>query len=203
MNIKNASFLTSSPDLKRCPAGNLPEYAFAGRSNVGKSSLINMLTNHKKLAKISSTPGKTQLINHFVINEEWYLVDLPGYGYAKVSKKISSQFVKAIENYLLKRDSLMCVFALADIRVPMQENDSFFYQWLGINQIPFVILFTKCDKLSGNKIRQQLDQYKKAMEKDWEEMPPYFLTSSKDKTGRDEVLGFIEKTNGLFSPSAA
>lgn len=198
MEIKQAEFIISSTDVNKCPAAEKPEYAFIGRSNVGKSSLINMLTNRKGLAKISGKPGKTQLINHFLINTNWYLVDLPGYGYASVSKGKRIEFAKFINQYLQKRGNLMCLFVLLDSRHKPQKIDMEFMQWLGENNIPFVMCFTKQDKLSKLESAKNLAHYKKEMKQIWQELPPIFLTSSSNKKGKDEVLQFIDKTNKLF-----
>lgn len=198
MQIKQAEFIISSTDVNKCPSAEKPEYAFIGRSNVGKSSLINMLTNRKGLAKISGKPGKTQLINHFLINTNWYLVDLPGYGYASVSKGKRIEFAKFINQYLQKRENLMCLFVLLDSRHKPQKIDMEFMQWLGKNNIPFVMCFTKQDKLSKLESAKNLAHYKKEMKQIWQELPPIFLTSSSNKKGKDEVLQFIDKTNKLF-----
>jgi len=195
MIIKTAEFITSSSDYKQCPSEEHLEYAFIGRSNVGKSSLINMLTQHKKLAKISSAPGKTQLINHFLINENWYLVDLPGYGYAKVSKNKREKFSKLNKDYILKREQLMLLFVLIDIRLEPQKIDLEFMEWLGEKRIPFTMLFTKADKLSSSKINKNKIAYQKKMLERWEIMPPYFVTSAVDKRGREEVLNYIDQLN--------
>ena len=195
MLIKTAEFTLSSPMLSMCPQDTKPEYAFIGRSNVGKSSLINMLTNNKRLAKTSQTPGKTLLINHFIINREWYLVDLPGYGYAKRSKKEVQKLDQMIRGYILGREQLVNVFVLVDIRLEPQNIDMEFINWLGISGIPFSIVFTKADKLSASKVRQNVDNYVKHMLEMWEEMPPYFITSAEKGDGRDEVLDYIEKIN--------
>ena len=197
MIIKTAEFITSSSDYKQCPKENYTEYAFIGRSNVGKSSLINMLTQHKKLAKISSAPGKTQLINHFLINDNWYLVDLPGYGYAKVSKNKREKFSKLNKDYILKREQLMLLFVLIDIRLEPQKIDLEFMEWLGEKQIPFMIVFTKADKLSSSKINKSKIAYQKKMLEKWEVMPPYFVSSSVDKRGREEILNYIEELNNM------
>lgn len=196
--IKSAQFVISNTDVLKCPAPNLPEYAFIGRSNVGKSSLINMLCNRKDLAKTSGKPGKTQLINHFLINEKWYLVDLPGYGYAQTSKDKREKWDKFIQEYILTRANLMCLMVLVDCRIPPQKIDVEFMNWLGENQIPFVMIFTKADKLTKGKLSENIEHYKSEMTKHWEELPKYFLTSSEKKEGRDDVLEFIEKTNKLF-----
>ena len=178
-----------------CPKDNKPEYAFIGRSNVGKSSLINMLTNHKGLAKTSATPGKTLLINHFIINNEWYLVDLPGYGYAKRSKKEVGKLEQMISGYILQREQLVNVFLLVDVRLEPQKIDLEFIQWLGDSSIPFAIVFTKADKLSAMKVSQQVETYKKVLLETWEELPPVFITSAEKRQGRDEVLDYIDRIN--------
>ena len=195
MEIKKAEFTLSAPMVSMCPKDTKPEYAFIGRSNVGKSSLINMLTNNKKLAKTSATPGKTLLINHFIINNEWYLVDLPGYGFAKRSKKEIAKLDQMIQGYILQREQLVNVFVLVDIRLEPQKIDLEFIEWLGLSGIPFSIVFTKGDKLTPNKCRQAMEAYSKTLSETWEEMPPMFLTSAEKKDGRDEVLGYIEKIN--------
>lgn len=194
MTIKEARFLKSSTGLKGCPRDDLPEYAFIGRSNVGKSSLINMLTNRNKLAKTSSTPGKTQLINHFLINEEWYLVDLPGYGYARMPVAERGKMKKMIREYVLKRQNLVCLFLLIDARLEMQKTDRQFLHFLGSNQVPFAMVFTKTDKITPMQVRQNTDQYKKNLLESWESLPPVFLTSALHKKGRGELLEFIQKT---------
>ncbi len=181
--------------VSMCPQDNKPEYAFIGRSNVGKSSLINMLTNNRKLAKTSSMPGKTILINHFIINKEWYLVDLPGYGYAKRSKKEQVKLEQMIRGYILGREQLVNVFVLVDVRLEPQAIDLEFINWLGMSSIPFSLVFTKADKLTANKVRQQVQAYVNKMLETWEEMPPYFVTSSEKAVGRDEVLDYIEQIN--------
>lgn len=198
MKIKSAEFIISNTNLKKCPKPDKPEYAFIGRSNVGKSSLINLLTGRTKLAKISGKPGKTQLINHFLINGSWYLVDLPGYGYAKTSKKNRELWAGFIKEYILTRSSLMNLFVLIDSRHEPQKNDTDFMEQLGNNEIPFVIIFTKADKISKKKLNENILFYKKQMEKTWETMPDYFISSVTDKRGQDEILTFIEKTNKLF-----
>lgn len=195
MEIKTAAFSLSAPMVSMCPNDTKPEYAFIGRSNVGKSSLINMLTNHSKLAKTSSTPGKTLLINHFIINKEWYLVDLPGYGFAKRSKKEVDRLDQMIRGYILQREQLANVFVLVDIRLEPQKIDLEFIEWLGVSNIPFSIVFTKADKLSATKANQSVEAYKQKLLETWEELPPMFLTSSEKKQGRDEVLGYIEQIN--------
>ncbi|MGG5575890.1 ribosome biogenesis GTP-binding protein YihA/YsxC [Myroides sp. C15-4] len=196
MKINTAAFVMSNSEVSKCPNEPLPEYAFIGRSNVGKSSLINMLTNSKNLAKTSSRPGKTQLINHFKINSNWFLVDLPGYGYAKVSKKTKSVFQKFITEYFEKRQQLVSAFVLIDIRHEAQKIDLEFMEYLGETGIPFAIIFTKADKVGKTKIHQLVAAYEKQLLNGlWEEMPPYFVTSSEDKTGRDEVLAYIDEIN--------
>ena len=193
MKIKTATFTVSNSDHKLAPTDGRPEFAFIGRSNVGKSSLINMLTDVKKLAKTSSTPGKTQLINHFEINNEWYLVDLPGYGFAKASKTSRAQWEKFIAEYLLQRETLMNIFVLIDSRIEPQQIDLEFMGWCGEKGLPFAIIFTKADKLTANKQAQNVAFYKKEMLKNWEELPPIFLTSSESKKGRDEVLEYVDE----------
>jgi GTP-binding protein len=195
MEIKQAEFSLSAPVVSMCPKDTKPEYAFIGRSNVGKSSLINMLTNNKKLAKTSSTPGKTLLINHFIINKEWYLVDLPGYGYAKRSKKEVDKLDQMIRGYILQREQLVNVFVLVDIRLEAQKIDLEFIEWLGVSSIPFAIVFTKADKLTPNKCRQAMEAYKQKLSETWEELPPMFLTSSDKRDGRDDVLDYIDQIN--------
>lgn len=199
MEIKQAAFTLSAPMVSMCPKDTKPEYAFIGRSNVGKSSLINMLTNNKKLAKTSSTPGKTLLINHFIINKEWYLVDLPGYGYAKRSKKEVDKLDQMIRGYILQREQLVNVFVLVDIRLEPQKIDLEFMEWLGVSGIPFSIVFTKADKLTPNKCRQAMEAYKQSLSETWEEMPPMFLTSAEKREGRAEVLDYIERINNEIS----
>lgn len=195
MEIKKAEFTLSAPMVSMCPKDNKPEYAFIGRSNVGKSSLINMLTNRKGLAKTSATPGKTLLINHFIINDDWYLVDLPGYGFAKRSKKELQKLEQMISGYILQREQLVNVFLLVDVRLEAQKIDLEFIQWLGDSSVPFAIVFTKADKLSATKVNQNVEAYKKVLSETWEELPPIFVTSSDKKQGRDEVLNYIEKIN--------
>ena len=192
MEITKANFLCSNTDWKKCPKPNLPEYAFIGRSNVGKSSLINTLTNHKKLAKTSGKPGKTQLINHFIINDSFYLADLPGYGYAKVSKKLREEFQKFTLNYLEKRTNLICLFLLIDLRVKPQKIDTEFMEYCATKEIPFTICFTKSDKLKKAEISTNLENYKSYLLKEWESFPNYFTTSSVNKLGIDEILSFIK-----------
>lgn len=199
MPILRAEFLISSPDYKKCPEPSKPEYAFIGRSNVGKSSLINMLTNNKKLAKTSSLPGKTQLINHFTINNSWYLVDLPGYGYAKTSITNRNKWHKMISDYLTHRQNLICTFVLIDSRIPPQKNDIEFINNLGMWQLPFVMVFTKRDKISSIKLNELLEEYKTALSETWDELPKYFISSAESKLGKDEIIDFIETTNKDFS----
>jgi GTP-binding protein len=198
MEIKQAKFVISNTDVSKCPAPDRAEYAFIGRSNVGKSSLINMLTNHKNLAKISSKPGKTQLINHFLINDEWYLVDLPGYGYAKVGAHQRDKFQKFISRYMETRENLINVFVLVDSRHEAQAIDLDFMAWLGERGIPFSIVFTKMDKLKSNDKHKVVKRYEKAMLQMWEEMPPHFLTSASNGRGRDEILNYIESINATL-----
>ena len=198
MEIKSATFAVSNQDYKKCPAPTLPEFAFIGRSNVGKSSLINSLCKQKKLAKTSSQPGKTQLINHFNINDIWYLVDLPGYGYARVSKKSRSIFGKMITDYIFNRTNLMLVFVLIDSRIPPQKIDIEFINELGVNQIPFALIFTKADKLTHNEVAKNTAAFKKALKQYWEELPPTFITSSETGQGREEVLNYINEIIPLF-----
>ena len=195
MEIKKAEFTLSAPMVSMCPKDTKPEYAFIGRSNVGKSSLINMLTNNQKLAQTSAPPGKTLLINHFIINNEWYLVDLPGYGFAKRSKKEIAKLDQMIQGYILQREQLVNVFLLIDIRLEAQKIDLAFIEWLGQSGMPFAIVFTKADKLTANKVKQSVEAYKKVLEESWEELPPMFVTSSENKQGRDEVLAYIEHIN--------
>ena len=195
MEINKSEFVISSPVVNKCPADNKPEYAFIGRSNVGKSSLINMLCNHKGLAKTSSTPGKTLLINHFIINNEWYLVDLPGHGFAKRSKNERQKLENMIRGYILQREQLVNVFVLVDIRHEQQAIDREFIDWMGTSNIPFAIVFTKADKLSAAKAKQNVEKWMKALEDAWEELPPYFITSSEKKQGRDEILDYIDQIN--------
>lgn len=198
MNITSTRFIKSSQNYKTCPKPEQPEYAFIGRSNVGKSTLINMLTGKKRLAKTSSTPGKTQLINHFSINEQWMLADLPGYGYARISLEKKKGWDKMIRDYLVKRENLMTVFLLIDSRHEPQNTDLEFIDFLGINGIPFTLVYTKTDKLSGGKLEKNLNAYKNQLKSSWEQLPGFIVTSSLKKQGRDEVLNFIEKTNSLW-----
>ena len=195
MEIKKAEFTLSSPTVDKCPKDTKPEYAFIGRSNVGKSSLINMLCNNKRLAKTSSTPGKTLLINHFIINNEWYLVDLPGYGFAKRSKSVQQKLDQMITGYILQREQLVNVFVLIDIRLKPQKIDREFIDWLGMSSIPFTIVFTKADKLGPVKANANAQAWMESLRDVWEELPPYFVTSSEKKTGRDEVLDYIDQIN--------
>jgi GTP-binding protein len=198
MEVKSAEFLISSTSINGCPAPDMPEYAFIGRSNVGKSSLINMLTNKVKLAKTSGKPGKTQLINHFIINNSWYLTDLPGFGYAKVSKVMLAKWDGMIKDYLVERENLMCVFVLVDSRHEQQKVDRDLIEFLGENGISFVLVFTKTDKISQPKLQQNLANYRKEMLQSWDELPRFFMTSAEKKQGREEILSFIEETNMLF-----
>lgn len=195
MVIKSAEFVKSSARVDQCPPPEFPEYAFIGRSNVGKSSVINMLTGNRKLAKTSSTPGKTRLINHFLINNQWYLVDLPGFGYAKASRKLRKEFGLLISKYIEMRKNLICLFMLIDSRHPPLDLDMAFIRMLGENQVPFVLLFTKCDKLSSGKRDSNLNIYLNNLKKEWENLPLYFLTSAVNQTGRDEILDYINQTN--------
>ena len=195
MEIKNAEFTLSAPMVSMCPKDTKPEYAFIGRSNVGKSSLIYMLTHNRKLAKTSSTPGKTLLINHFIINKEWYLVDLPGYGFAKRSKKEVARLEQMINGYILQREQLVNVFVLVDVRLEAQKIDLEFINWLGQSSVPFAIVFTKADKLTANKVAQNVAAYKKVLAETWEELPPIFITSSESRQGQEELLGYIEEIN--------
>lgn len=195
MDIKKSEFVISAPTVSKCPADTKPEYAFIGRSNVGKSSLINMLCNHKNLAKTSATPGKTLLINHFIINNEWYLVDLPGYGFAKRSKSVQQKITNMITSYILQREQLINTFVLVDIRHEQQKIDREFIDWLGQSNVPFAIIFTKADKLGPVRARQNAEAWMRKLSDTWDELPPYFITSSETKAGRDEVLGYIEQIN--------
>ncbi|MBQ5455834.1 MAG: YihA family ribosome biogenesis GTP-binding protein [Prevotella sp.] len=195
MEINKSEFIISAPHVSKCPSDNKPEYAFIGRSNVGKSSLINMLCNHKGLAKTSSTPGKTLLINYFIINNEWYIIDLPGYGFAKRSQKVQQQIDQMIRGYILQREQMVNLFVLVDIRLKPQKIDLEFIDWLGISGIPFAIVFTKADKLSKSKAQENATQWMNQLKETWEELPPYFITSSESKMGREEVLNYIEQIN--------
>lgn len=195
MDITNAEFVISNTDVQKCPAGTFPEYAFIGRSNVGKSSLINMLTGRKSLAMTSATPGKTMLINHFLINKSWYIVDLPGYGYARRGMKGQEQIQRIIESYILERKQMTNLFVLIDSRLDPQPIDLEFLEWLGENEVPFSIVFTKADKLKGGRLNIQISQYLDKLNEQWEELPPCFITSSEKRLGRDEVLNYIESIN--------
>ncbi|WP_423819753.1 ribosome biogenesis GTP-binding protein YihA/YsxC [Salinimicrobium sp. TIG7-5_MAKvit] len=195
MKIKSAEFVISNSDVSKCPESKLPEYAFIGRSNVGKSSLINALTNRKDLAKTSGRPGKTQLINHFLINQSWFLVDLPGYGYARVSKTSKKTFQKFITQYFEKREQMLCAFVLIDSRHKPQAIDMEFMTWMGEHQIPFCIIFTKADKLKPKALERNIQNYQEEMLQVWEEMPQYFVTSSANGLGSEEVLGYIQNIN--------
>jgi GTP-binding protein len=191
MIIKSAEFIISNTDYQKCPETTKPEFAFIGRSNVGKSSLINMLVEQKKLAKVSGTPGKTQTINHFIINQEWFLVDLPGYGYAKLSKEDRWNFGKMIESYLVNRQNLFCTFILIDSRLPLQNIDLDFINWMGKHELPIALVLTKTDKLKQSELGKSKFNIESALLKSWEELPPVFITSSEKKSGRDKLLGFI------------
>jgi GTP-binding protein len=195
MEIRSAKFVISNTQVDKCPQDNLPEYAFIGRSNVGKSSLINMLTKRPKLAMTSSTPGKTLLINHFLVNDEWYLVDLPGYGFAQRGKKQVDKIQKIIEDYILEREQMTNLFVLIDIRLEPQQIDLEFIEWLGEHGIPFSLIFTKADKLTGGKAKAMVSAYLKRLSEEWEELPPYFISSSEKKVGRHEILDYIESIN--------
>lgn len=195
MKITSAEFVISNTDVNKCPKTGFPEYAFIGRSNVGKSSLINMLTGNKKLAMTSSTPGKTLLINHFLINKQWYLVDLPGYGYANRSKKSVADIQRVIGSYLENRMEMTCLFVLIDSRLEPQAIDMNFMNWLGENQVPFAIVFTKADKQSKSRTESNIRGYIEKLKEQWEELPPYFITSSLTGVGKDEVLSYIESIN--------
>ncbi|MCS7017714.1 MAG: ribosome biogenesis GTP-binding protein YihA/YsxC [Cytophagales bacterium] len=198
MQIRTATFISSNSDVAKCPLGNLPEYAFIGRSNVGKSSLINMLTARKGLAKTSATPGKTQVINHFIINDNWYLVDLPGYGYAKVSREKRARFSAMIEQYLQQRANLVCTFVLIDIRHEPQTNDMDFMNWMIEQQLPFAMIFTKADKLSKTAAAKSVAHYTEVVLQYWTEMPPVFVSSSETGQGREEILSYINSLNQLY-----
>ena len=195
MIIKSAEFVISNTDVKKCPASTLPEYAFIGRSNVWKSSLINMLTQRKGLAMTSQKPGKTQLINHFLINNEWHLVDLPGYGFARVGQSNRERLKSIIEDYILEREQLTNLFILLDCRHEPQKIDLEFIEWAGENGVPFALVFTKADKLSKGKLASNIEAYKQTLLESWEELPPIFITSSEAKEGRDELLNYIEDIN--------
>ncbi len=198
MEIKEARFLISNTEVKKCPKPDKPEYAFIGRSNVGKSSLINMLTKKKSLAKISGKPGKTRLINHFLVNDEWYLVDLPGYGYAQIAVTERKKWERFIREYVLLRENLVCLFVLIDSRHEPQTSDLEFMEWLGINQVPFVIVFTKTDKLKPGELAGNIEVYEKKMLEIWESMPFKIISSSETGTGRDEILKYIAELNQSF-----
>jgi GTP-binding protein len=199
MIIHSATFVKSSPTLRECPASANPEFGFIGRSNVGKSSLINMITGWSKLAKTSVQPGKTRTINHFIINEKWYLVDLPGYGYAKVPVKLREKWVRETENYILKRENLVCLFVLLDTRIKPQQSDMAFMEFLGLNQIPFARVFTKSDKLSKNDLEKSIEKYDSEMLRGWEFLPATFISSAVNGIGRDEILNYIEESMNNFS----
>lgn len=201
MNITKAIYLQSVVDWRKCPTGKFPEYAFIGRSNVGKSSLINMLTRHNGLAKTSSKPGKTQTINHFLVNDNWYLVDLPGYGYASISKTMRDKWTAMIDHYLALRPNLQLVFVLIDSRLDPQKNDLDFINRLGENGIPFAVIFTKTDKVSKLKVSQNVEKFKAKMMESWEELPFFFLSSAEKGDGRDEILDYIESINREFDPT--
>ncbi len=196
--VRTASFVTSSPGVAACPSDNLPEYAFIGRSNVGKSSLINLLTETKGLAKTSRTPGKTRLINHFIINGQWYLVDLPGYGYARISKKERERWEKMIHDYLLKRKNLVCTFILVDTRLEPQKSDTAFMEWMASAQLPFIILFTKTDKISRTRLDAAIAAYCRHLMEQWEELPEYIATSAMTGLGKERLLQLIAANNALY-----
>lgn len=195
MKIKSATYIGSNPTVDKCPNDRRPEYAFIGRSNVGKSSLINALTERKNLALTSSTPGKTMCINHFLINESWYLVDLPGYGYAQRGKKAIDNLKTMISRYVLEREQLTCLFVLIDIRHDPQKVDLAFLNFLGRNGVPFAIVFTKADKLSATKVKPAVQKYLDSLKDEWEELPPHFITSATSKLGREELLNYIDDVN--------
>lgn len=199
MKIKDAKFITSSQSVAQCPKGELPEYAFIGRSNVGKSSLINMLVDRKNLAKTSATPGKTRLINHFLIDDSWYLCDLPGYGYAKVSQKQREEFARMIEQYASLRQNLVCFFVLIDSRIPPQEIDLDFIEWLGDSQVPFALVYTKIDKVKQKEKNKNIGEMKDILLESWEELPMIIETSAVKGTGKEELLNFIGETNRRIS----
>lgn len=203
MEIKNAEFVISNSRADMCPKTDLPEYAFIGRSNVGKSSLINMLTKQSKLAMTSSTPGKTLLINHFLINKDWYLVDLPGYGYAQRGKKMMEKIKNLIEYYVLERTQLTCLFVLVDSRLNPQKIDLEFIEWLGENGVPFALIFTKADKQSIGKTRANVNQFLAVLKEQWEELPPHFISSAEKGTGREEILSYIEEINRSLKEDAS
>lgn len=199
MDITNAEFVISNTDVQKCPTGTFPEYAFIGRSNVGKSSLINMLTGRKGLAMTSATPGKTMLINHFLINKNWYIVDLPGYGYAKRGQKGQEQIKRIIESYILQREQMTNLFVLIDSRLAPQPIDLEFIEWLDENGIPFAIVFTKADKLKSGKLNNNIKLYLAQLKEQWEELPPYFVTSSENRTRRKELLDYIKNINKILN----
>lgn len=202
MDITSAEFVVSNSRADMCPQTHLPEYAFIGRSNVGKSSLINMLTKNPKLAMTSATPGKTLLINHFLINKEWYLIDLPGYGYAQRGKKMMEKIQKLIEYYVLERKQMTCLFVLIDSRLEPQRIDLEFIEWLGENGIPFALIFTKADKQSVGKTKASVNRFLNTLKEQWEELPPHFISSSENKTGRQEILNYIEQVNRSLKEQA-
>ena len=202
MEITSAEFVISNTDVKKCPGGTFPEYAFIGRSNVGKSSLINMLTGRKGLAMTSATPGKTMLISHFLINKNWYIVDLPGYGYAQRGKKMMEKIQKLIEYYVLEREQMTCLFVLIDSRLEPQRIDLEFIEWLGENGIPFALIFTKADKQSVGKTKASVNRFLDTLKEQWEELPPHFISSSENKTGRQEILDYIEQVNRSLKEQA-
>lgn len=199
MEILSAEFVISNAEASKCPDSNLPEYAFIGRSNVGKSSLINMLTKRKGLAMTSATPGKTMLINHFIVNDNWYLVDLPGYGYARRGKAGQEGIRTLIEDYILEREQMTNLFLLIDSRLEPQKIDLEFMEWLGENGVPFAIIFTKADKLTSGKLKDNINRYLKSLREQWEELPPYFISSSENKLGRMDILDYIENINNSIN----
>jgi ribosome biogenesis GTP-binding protein YsxC/EngB len=199
MEILSAEFVISNAEASKCPDSNLPEYAFIGRSNVGKSSLINMLTKRKGLAMTSATPGKTMLINHFIVNDNWYLVDLPGYGYARRGKSGQEGIRTLIEDYILEREQMTNLFLLIDSRLEPQKIDLEFMEWLGENGIPFAIIFTKADKMTSGKLKDNINRYLKSLREQWEELPPYFISSSENKLGRMDILDYIENINNSIN----
>nr|WP_320038325.1 ribosome biogenesis GTP-binding protein YihA/YsxC [uncultured Bacteroides sp.] len=199
MEILSAEFVISNAEASKCPDSNLPEYAFIGRSNVGKSSLINMLTKRKGLAMTSATPGKTMLINHFIVNDNWYLVDLPGYGYARRGKAGQEGIRTLIEDYILEREQMTNLFLLIDSRLEPQKIDLEFMEWLGENGIPFAIIFTKADKMTSGKLKDNINRYLKKLQDQWEELPPYFISSSENKLGRMDILDYIENINNSIN----
>lgn len=199
MLIRKAEFIASNTDYRKCPKPDKPEYAFIGRSNVGKSSLINYLLQRKNLARVSATPGKTRLINHFTVNDEWFLVDLPGYGYARISKTEREKWEKMIRDYLLKRTNLLMTFLLLDSRIELKKTDKEMINWFGENQLPFAIVFTKSDKLTANQLSSNIAEVKQALLDEWEELPPVFITSSETGKGGDEILAMIQENNSIWS----